>query len=124
MGKGQHFIKNGEINAYFSQILLINDNANSKKSAFDHSAAVFVVCAKVSVCVTGAHGELVFEDLATEIVEALFNEFSSSILLKDSFVDTPEFDLIELFYELNRRGRPVVVVLRLIIGLSCTFTTG
>jgi hypothetical protein len=28
--KSQEFMKNGEINAYFGQILLINANANSK----------------------------------------------------------------------------------------------
>jgi len=47
--KNQGFMKNAQINAYFSQILSIKTNANSKKSAFDQSASVSAVRAKVSL---------------------------------------------------------------------------
>ncbi len=67
------------------------------------------------VSVTGVHGELVFEDLATEIVEALLTEFSTS-LLTDPFDNAPESQLSGILHELNRRGRPVVVILRMLVG--------
>jgi hypothetical protein len=41
-------MKNGGVNAYFRRIPPIKVNANSKKSAFSHSAAVSAVRAKVS----------------------------------------------------------------------------
>jgi hypothetical protein len=47
--KSQGFIKNGEINAYFSGVLPIKANACSKKWAFDRSADVSAVRAKVSI---------------------------------------------------------------------------
>jgi hypothetical protein len=43
-------MKNCEINAYFSRIPPIKVNANSKKSAFNQSAGVSAVRAKVSFC--------------------------------------------------------------------------
>ncbi len=46
----QDFIKNGEINAYFSRVLPIRGHAYSKKVAFNHSAGVSVTRAKVSSC--------------------------------------------------------------------------
>jgi hypothetical protein len=54
----------------------------------------------------------VFEDLAVEIHEALLTEFSAS-LLADPFSGGPEIELLPVLQELNRLGRPVVIVLRL-----------
>lgn len=69
------------------------------------------------ISVTGVHGELVFEDLATEISEALLADFSGS-LLNDPFGAAPESQLLGVLQELNRRGRPVVIVLRLPTGAA------
>jgi hypothetical protein len=69
------------------------------------------------VTVTGVHGEMVFEDLATEISEALLAEFAGS-LVNDPFAARPESQLVRLLQELNRRGRPAVVVVRLPQGAA------
>jgi len=69
------------------------------------------------ISVTGVHGELIFEDLATEISAALLTDFSGS-LLDDPFGAGPESQLQGVLQELNRRGRPVVIVLRLPTGAA------
>jgi hypothetical protein len=45
----QGFMNNGGINAYFSRVLPVKADGYSKKSAFDNSAGVSAVCAKVSL---------------------------------------------------------------------------
>lgn len=64
------------------------------------------------VKVTAVHGEAVFEDLAVEIQEALKSEFAP-VLLPDPMAGTPEQQLDRLLAALQRRGRPVVMALRL-----------
>ena len=64
------------------------------------------------VTITAVHGESVFEDLAVEIHEALQLEFAP-VLLSDPMAGTPEQQLDRLLATLQRRGRPVVVALRL-----------
>lgn len=68
------------------------------------------------VAITGVHGEAAFEDLATEIIQALLVEFATCFFQDDS-ANTPESQLAGLVQELNRRGRPVVVVFRLPAGI-------
>jgi len=67
--------------------------------------------------VTAVCGELVFEDLATEIYAALLASFSTS-LIDDPFAAAPEAQLLGVLKELSRRGRPVVIVLRLPPGVA------
>jgi hypothetical protein len=66
------------------------------------------------VSVTGVHGELAFEDLATEVMAALQKDFENDFL-SDPFLDESA-QLLAVLQELDRLGRPVVVVLRLPVG--------
>jgi hypothetical protein len=69
------------------------------------------------VSITAVHGEQVFEDFAAEIDAALRAEFSTC-LINDPFGAAPSAELYQLLHELNRRGRPVVLVLRLPVGAA------
>jgi hypothetical protein len=64
------------------------------------------------VSVTGVHGEAVFADLAAEIQAALYAEFASA-LVDDPFGGGAEQQLMPVLQALQKRGRPVVVALRL-----------
>jgi hypothetical protein len=69
------------------------------------------------ICVTGTYGEYVFEDLVEEVLEALLTEFST-ILNADPFDNNPEIQLSAVLHELNRQGRSVIIVLRLMFGAA------
>lgn len=69
------------------------------------------------VCVTGAYGEFAFDDLVEEIVEALLTEFATS-LISDPFESNLEIQLASVLHELNRQGRPVIVILRMPVGAA------
>ena len=69
------------------------------------------------VKVISVFGETVFDDMAVEIQEALEAEFAS-MLLADPFADAPEQQLARILAELNRRGRPVIVAMRLSSGFA------